>query len=350
MWKRNDLVVTILTLALAFVLTSQAQDRPEGGPPVLQPQPGQPMGPERPMPAIREYAQQLRERAREAQELADRLRRQAEELDQIARNGPLPGMGPGPMLAVGPGPGPVDPMQRELMEIKEAIGRAEREGRHEQAADLRNRAEQLMNEMRSRQKGPQKEEQPFREMKERIEQLQNQAREAQGAGREDEARRLREEAEDVEMKMQAEREIGNMAAHAEALHGKMMELRKQAQQAEREGRRDEAADRSQKAGDIERQVDDTKRKIERFKMESQLKHMHMMAERAEKRGDMEKAEALAREARELEQGLQGRGPEQGPKMGGDELPRMVEELRQEVKRLRQEMEEMRKQTSERERR
>lgn len=348
MWKRNDLVVTILTLALAFVLTSQAQDRPEGGPPVFQPQPGQPMGPERPMPPIREYAQQLRERAREAQELADRLRREAEELDRIAQKGPVPNMGPGPMSGMGPGPGPMDPMQRELMEIKEAVGRAEREGRHEQAADLRNRAEQLMNEMRSREKGPQKEEQPFREMRERIEQLQNQAREAQAAGREDEARRFREEAEDVEMKIQAEGEIRNMAAHAESLHGKMAELRKQAEQAKREGRREEAIDRSEKAGDIERQVGDTKRKIERFKMESQLKHVHMMAERAEKRGDVEKAEALAREARELEQRLQGRGPEQGPRMGGDELPRMVEELRQEVKRLRQEMEELRRQTREQE--
>jgi hypothetical protein len=74
----------------------------------------------------------------------------------------------------------------------------------------------------------------------------------------------------------------------------------------------------------------------------------MMAERAERRGEMEKAEALSHEAREIEQRLQERGPEQGPKMGGDELPRMVKELREEVKQLRQEMEELRKQRKEQE--
>jgi len=348
MWKRNSLAVTILMVVLTLVLTSQAQERPEGAPPVFQPQPGQPMGSERGMPPIREYAQQLRERAREAQGLADRLRRQAEELEQMPRQGPMAGMGPGPMLGMGPGPGPADPTQRELMEIKEAVGRAEREGRHEQAADLRNRAEQLMNEMRSREKGPQKEEQPFPEMRERIERLQNQLREAQAAGREDEARRLLDETEAVEMEMQSEREIRNMAAHAEALHGKMTELRKQAEQAKRDGRNDVARAQGEKAGDIKRQIGETKRKMERFKTESQLKHMHMMAERAEKRGDIEKAEALAREARELEQRLQSPKPEQGPEMGGDKLPRIVEELREEVKRLRQEMEELKRQVRERE--
>jgi len=116
MWKRNDLVITILSIVLAFVLASQAQERPKGDPPVFKPE--RPMGPDRPLPAMKEYARQLREAARQAQELADQLRRQAEELDQLARQGPMPGMGPGAMF--GKGPGPMDPMQRELAEIKEA--------------------------------------------------------------------------------------------------------------------------------------------------------------------------------------------------------------------------------------
>jgi hypothetical protein len=297
------------------------------------------------MPRIAEHARQLRERAREAQELADQLRREADELDQIVRRAPMPGMGPGPMFGMGPGQGPVDPTQRELMEVKEAIGRAEREGQNEKAADLRARAEQLMNEMRSRDKGPQKEGREFPEMKEQIERLQNQAREAQAAGREDEARRLREEAENVEMKMQTEREIQDRLAHIEAMGGKVGALRKQS---ERDGRPDEARAQWEKADEIERQIGQAKRDIERFKIESQLKHVHMMAERAEKQGDMDKAEALARETRELKQHLEGFGPQEGPQMRGDELPRMVEELRQEVKRLRQEMEELKKQVRERE--
>ncbi|MBN1508882.1 MAG: hypothetical protein JW955_18690 [Sedimentisphaerales bacterium] len=338
--KNSDFVISVLAMVFALALASQAQERAVGGPPVFRPEVMQ--EPQPPMPPIQEYARQLYEQARLAQELADRLRRQAEELDQMARRGPMPNMGPGP--------GPMDPMQRELMEIKEAVGRAEREGRHEQAADLRNRAEQLMKEMRSRQKGPQRKEPAFQEIRERIEQLQNQAREAQDARRAEEAQRLREEAEAVEMKMRTEREVRNMAAHAEALIGKVMELRKQAEQAKREGRGDEAAELAETAADVERQVDETKHKIERFKMESQIKHMHMMAEWAERRGDMEKAEALAREGRELEQRLHDPDLERGPGVGGDELPRIVKELREEVKRLRREMQEMRMQTRERERR
>jgi len=346
--KTNDLIVTVVTIVLAFVLASQAQERPDGGPPILQPQPGQPMGPERPMPPMGEYARQLRERAREAQELADRLRREADELDQMARQGPMLGMGPGPILGMGMGPGPMDPMQRELAEIKGAIGRAEREGRPEQAADLRKRAERLRNEMRSREQGPQKEEQPFVEMKEQIERLQNQAREAEAAGRGDEARRLREEANGIEMKMQTEREIRDRIARIEAMHDMAVALRKQADQAKRDGRYDESKVQWERANDLERQIGETKRDIERFKMESQLKQMRMMAERAETRGELEKAEALAREARELEQRLQSPKMKGGPEKAGDEMPRVVEELRQEVKRLRQEMEEFRSSMRERE--
>jgi hypothetical protein len=299
------------------------------------------MGQDRPMPPIAEYSRQLRERAREAQELADRLRREADELDQMAGRTPMPGMAPRPPL--GMVPEPADPMQRELMEIKEAIGRAEQEGQHEKAADLRRRAEQLGDQMRARERGPQEEERRLVELKARIEQLQNRAREAQAAGRDEEALRLLEEIEGVEMKSQSERQIGNMAAQAEAMRDKMVALRRQAEQAKREGREEEARTQWETAGDIERQIGDTKRKIERFRTESQLKYARMTAERAEKRGDTERAEALTREARELERQLQSSGPDQGPQIRGDDLPRMVDELRLEVKRLRQEMEELKRQ-------
>lgn len=341
--KRNELVITVLTVVLAFVLAARAQERPEGGPPVFQPQPGQTVGPDRPMPPVREYAQQLRERAREAQELADRLRRQADELDQMARQGPMPGMGPGQMFGMGMGPGHMDQRQRELAEIKEAIGRAEREGQHEKAADLRKRAEQVMSEMRSRQWGPQKDEQEFKEMKERIEQLQDQARDAEAGGRGDDARRLHEEAENIEVKMQTERGIRERAAKIEAMHDKAAALRQQAEQSKRDGRPEEAKAQWQNADEVERQIGEVKRDIDRFKMESELKQIHRMAEQAEKRGEMEKADALAHKARELEQRLRGPGPEQGPEMRGDDMPRMVDELRQEVKRLRQEVEELKNQ-------
>jgi tetratricopeptide (TPR) repeat protein len=309
MWKRHNLVVAIFTAVLTVVLTSQAQERPDGGPPVFRPQPERPMGPQRPLPAIQDCARQLRERAREAQELADRLRRQADELEQMVQQGPMPGMGPGAMLGMSPGPQAMDPAQREPAEIKEAIGRAEKEGRPEQAAGLRKRAEQLSNEMRSREQGPQREERQFPEMREQIERLRNQAREAEAGGREEEARRLREEAKDIEMKMQTELGMRNMAARLDAVRGKAAELREQAQRAKDEGRYEEANELWQKAENIEH----------------------------ESKAGMQK----------IEQRIQGPKLKGEPEKGRDEQSRMVEELRQEVKRLRQEMEELRNQARER---
>ena len=347
MCKKSNLAITVLMVVLALVLASQAQERPpEGGPPVFRPQPGQPAGFQRPMPPIREYAEQLRMRAREAQELANQLRREAEELDQMAPRGPMPDMGPGPMF--GMGLGPVDPTQRELADIREAIGRAELEGRREQAQDLRRREEQLVNEIRSREKESRKEESQFPEMKEQVERLQNQAREAQAAGREDEARRLREEAEATEMKLKVQVETQNMVVKLEAMRDKAAELRRQSERAKGEGRYEESGELWKNAENIARESDAGARKIERFQIESQLKYVRMMAERAEKRGEFDRAEALVREARQLEQRLQSPGPEQGTKMRNDDLPRQVDELRQEVKRLRGEMEELKRQVRQRE--
>jgi len=324
-------------VVLTLVLVSRAQERPpESGPSVFRPEPGQPMGFEHDMPPIREYAEQLRMRAREAQELADRLRHEAEKLEQMTPRGPMFGVGLGP----------VDPMRRELVEIKEAIGRAELEGRREQAQDLRRRAEQLMNEMRSREKGPKKEEPQFPEMKDRIERLRNEAREAQAAGREDEAQRLREEAEALEVKLKIEVETRNMAAKLEAMRDKAAELRKQSERAKTEGRYEESGELWEKADNIERESNAGMRKMERFKMESQLKYVRLLVERAKKRGEFDKAEALARQAGELEQNLESPKLRVAPEKGGDEMARMVEELRQEIKRLRGEMEELKKQVRE----
>lgn len=347
MWKRNDLAVAVLMIVMTLVLTSQAQERPpESGPSVFRPEPGQSMGLEHPMPPIREYAEQLRMRAREAQELADRLRRKAEELEQMAPRGPMPEKGSRRMIGVGLGP--VDPMQRELIEIKEAIGRAELEGRREQAQDLRRRAEQLANEMRSREPKPGMKELESRELRERIERLQGQAREAAAAGREQEARRLREEAEAVEVKVKIQVEARSMAAKLEAMRGKAAELREQSKRAKGEGRYEEAGELWEKAENIERECNAGTQKIERFKVESQLKYVRMLADRAEKRGELDKAEDLARQARELEQLLDSPKLKADPEKGGDELPRLVEELRREVKRLRGEMEELKKQVRQRE--
>ena len=85
-----------------------------------------------------------------------------------------------------------------------------------------------------------------------------------------------------------------MAANLDAMRGKMAELREQSARAKSEGRHDEAGQLWEKAENLERESQAGQQKIERFKVESQLKYVRMMAERAEKRGERERMEALAR--------------------------------------------------------
>jgi hypothetical protein len=310
MSQTRILIVAILTVLMTFIYASNAQDRPEGGPQAMGPQPERPMGPESPVPWMREYAEELRLRAREAQEFAERLRQDADRFEQMARQGKGPEMGPGPM----------EPMRRELAEIKEAIGRAEREGRPDEAAELRKKAERLMDQMRAREQQPQGDERRFGEMKERIEQLKNQMREAEERGRPDEARELRGQIQNIEMKMRREMESRDMGPQIESMRDKVAELRRQSQRAKQEGRFDEAQAQWEKANDIELQIKKAQQKDGGVKMGPEMKRFPMQEPNAEK----------------------------GPQMLGGDLPREMERLRAEVARLQQEVGQLKRQLSERE--
>jgi tetratricopeptide (TPR) repeat protein len=279
---------------LSSVLIAQENVRPPAGPPAFEPRPS--MGPDRP---VRERAQELRARAREARELAERLSREADELDRMTQQPFGPERGPEGM----------DRAHRELAEIKEAIGRAEREGRWEEAAELRRNAERLIGQFRPPERGPQMG--GPEEAKERIERLRDEARRAKEQGRFEEAERLWNEAQGLEMKMGHEYEIRRISEQVEARRDKAAALREQAERAEREGRLDEARMQRQKAENIEREAEEGIRKAERVKAEARLKEFG------------------------------GPPMEPGPRPQDGELMRVVEELKREVKRLRQEMNELR---------
>lgn len=310
MSQTRILIVAILTVLMTFIYASEAQERPEGGPPVMGPRPERLMGPEGPGPWMREYAEELRLRAREAQEVADRLRQDADRFAQMARQGGGPGMMPGPM----------EPVRRELAEIKEAIGRAEREGRQDEATELRRNAERLMDQMRAREREPRTGEQRLIEAKERIEQLKNQMREAEESGRPEQVRELREQIRDVEMKMQREMELRDIGPRIEAMRDKAAELREQAQRAKQEGRFDEAQAQWEKANDIERQIEQAQQKGGRVRMQPEMKRAPMQDPNAEK----------------------------GPRMREGDRPPEVEQLRAEIARLREEIGQLKKQLGEKE--
>lgn len=209
----------------------------------------------------------------------------------------------------------MDRIRRELAEIKEAIGRAEREGRWEEVADLRRNAERLIAQLQPPEPGPRRG--GPQEIKGHIERLRDEARRAKEQGRFEESERLWNEAQSIEMKLRHEYEIRRISEQVEAMCDKAVALREQAERAEREGRLDEARMQRQKAEKIEREAEEGARKAERFKAEARLKES-------------------------------GKPPvEPGPRPQEGELMRVVEELKREVKRLRQEMNELRERMGDR---
>jgi phage shock protein A len=193
--------------------------------------------------------------------------------------------------------------------------------------------------------GPGREMRRPQEAQERIERLRDESRQAKEQGRVEDARRLWEEADAMEMRMQQEREIRSMDEHLRMMRGKVRELREEADRAEREGREPEARELRENAERIEREAQEAMHNVERMKMEGRLKQLHMMIEQAKREGDVRRADALAEEAGRLKQRLGN--PPAGPQPREEELMHAVEGLKREVMQLRQEVNELRNRLGER---
>ncbi len=321
-------LVAGIALFLALVAAAQPDGPREGGPPpgvVVAPVPQPPGGPgpmyqmtpdmrpgpgslggPGPMPMrMRELAEQLRARAREAQELSDRLRRQADELDQAAKR----------MMDRGPGPQPREQMNRDLDEIKEAIGRAEREGRPQEAQELRRRAEPLMGRFQPMPPGPRIEER--QEIKRQIERLRDKAQRVEKEGRVDEAKRIWQEADRLEQRLRESgaREGGDFGR---PMPPEVQDILRSAEQAAREGRMDDARGQREKAEMMTRQPQERRGKWssgqpgpggdEQQEMKRKLEELRNEAGKAKEQGRREDAERLGQEANRLEQQLRDQGP------------------------------------------
>lgn len=242
-----------LILILALVSWAQTNERREGGPPptmVMAPQPQPPVGPG-PIPPMRmrELAEQLRARAREAQELSDRLRRQADELDQVAKR--LMDRGPGPQQMGRFQPRPSGPRMDERQELKRQIERlrdeaqkAKDEGRVEDSKNIWQEAERL--EQKLREQGPREGGEFGKPAPPEVQDILRAAEQAEREGRMDDARRQREKAEMVARELQEQR--GRRAFEQQGPHGdqrqeikrKIENLRNEAQKAKEQNRREDA--------------------------------------------------------------------------------------------------------------
>ena len=250
MVRARSIVFVVVVAILSLVSMVQAQDRQDGGPGGPPPIPDlrsvPPLNVAPPIPLMRQQAEELRARAREAQELSDRLRRQADELDQMAKQ----------QMDRGRGPQEMEQGQRELAEIKEAIGRAEREGRGQDAAEMRRRAEQLMGRFQLMQPDPGMDER--QEIKGKIERLRNEARMAKEQGRVDDSKRASQEADRMEQQLREQGPRGNDEP-GRPMPPEVQDILKAAEQAEREGRRDDARRQREKAEIVARQLQEQKR-------------------------------------------------------------------------------------------
>ena len=148
MTRGNISAAVGLIVILALVSSAQTNERREDGPPPTmvmapQPQPSGGPGPIAPM-QMRELAEQLRMRAREAQELSERLRRQADELDQMAKR--LMDRGPGPQQQGRFQPMPSGPRMDERPELKRQIERLRDEARRAKEQGRREDSERIWQE------------------------------------------------------------------------------------------------------------------------------------------------------------------------------------------------------------
>jgi len=318
MTRGNISAAVGLIVILALVSSAQTNERREDGPPPTmvmapQPQPSGGPGPIAPM-QMRELAEQLRMRAREAQELSDRLRRQADELDQMAKR----------LMDRGPGP--------------------QQQGRFQPMPS-----------------GPRMDERP--ELKRQIERLRDEARRAKEQGRREDSERIWQEADRLEqvLREQGLREGGEPRG---PMPPEVQDILRAAEQAEREGRMDDARRQREKADMVARQLQERPEKRfgqpgprgdERQEMKRKIGELRNEAQRAKDQGRGEDADRLWKEADRLERQLRGDGmdnarpikkekkqdresPDQSFR---DEMVRGMEGLKKEIGRLWQAVNEMR---------
>ena len=326
MVREKRMVFVVVVALLSLVSMVQAQDRQDGGPGGPRPRPdlrpASPLNVAPPIPLMRQQAEELRARAREAQALADRLRRQADELDQVAKQ----------QMDRGRGSQNMEQRQRQLAEIKDAIGRAEREGRGQDAAALRRRAEELTGRLQPRQPGPGRDER--QEIKGKIERLRNEARMAKEQGRVEDSQRAAEEADRLEQKLREQGPRGGDQP-GRLMPPEVQDILKAAEQAEREGRNDDARRMREKAETIARgwqeqrgrqsnqqpgprdgEPQEIKGKIERLRNEARM---------AKEQGRQDDSQRVSQEADRLEQQLREQGPP-GTNEPGRPMPPEVQDI------------------------
>ncbi len=152
------------------------------------------------------------------------------------------------------------------------------------------------------------------------------------------ARRLRAEAEEIEMALKDEFGPVDKPAPKDRARAELAELREAAERAEREGRREEAAELSKKAEILAQKMEAAERDaVNRKRAELKERHGQLvkMSREAKERGEHDRATALWAEAEEIA-GILKRDAEDRPKAVPDDRVRAeVDELMRAAERAEQ---------------
>jgi len=243
---------------------------------------------------IRERIEKLRSMAREAEEKSKRFRAEAEELEQVLKR-----EFEQPTMA-----GRMEKMHAELAELLEAIEHAKREGQHDKAAELYERARRMTDEIKAHQR--EAGEKKFHEAEKRVVQLQEMARQAKERGELDKSELLWAEAKELKQAMKRGFEQPAKARRMEKMHAQLAELKEAAEHAKRQGQHDKAAELRKKAEKIADEIRAHVKEAEARKLdeaEERIGRLLDMVREAKERGELDKAERLWAEAEGLKRAL-----------------------------------------------
>ena len=214
----------------------------------------------------------------------------------------------------------------------------ESRGHHDKAHELRAKAEGIEKMVHARRSaGEGGEERDLHRTEREIDELRERSGIAEREGRIEEAKQLWERADRLAGEIHRHHEPHERHEHMDRMHGRMRDLGRAIEEAEREGRERAVDELREEAEALEREMHEHGRATEHEHLEQEIHRLHQGAERAEERGRGDEADRLRREAKELEHRLDDTAD-----ANREEEEHEDESLRDELNELREQMADMRR--------
>jgi hypothetical protein len=228
----------------------------------------------------------------------------------------------------------MEQVELRLHELREAAVLFEEEGKLDEAARLLAKARNLEEDL----KGARREraDQKLFWIREDLQAVREKAKAAEQRGDREEAEHLWAVAEDLDRALVHEESRMALQHKVDDVHHEIVLLLEEAEAAERKGEDDRAEALRRRAGAMEGEVETMIIAAEREDRLRELEHVRRDAEEAEAEGRHEEARELLHMAQDLELSLQQMEKEKA-RARDDMLAREVAELRGEVRRLRREI-------------